>query len=60
MKEVDAVQVRDVDSASVGCLTVRAILLHMEPKETDLTAIDFFKDKQSLRPEGELLWKVSL
>ena len=58
VEEVDAVEVRDVHSPCVGSLTVRAILLDVEPKEADLTAVYLFKDKHGLRAVGKLLRKV--
>lgn len=60
VEEVDAVQVGDVDSPGVGSCTVRAILLDMEAEETDFTAINLFKDKQSLCSVGKLLREVTL
>lgn len=60
VEEVDAVKVGDVDSTSVGSLAVRAILLYMEAKEADLSAIDLFKHKHGFCPVRKLLWKISL
>lgn len=60
MEEVDAVEVGNVDSTSVGSLTVRAILLYMEAKEADFSAIDLLKHKHGLGPVRKLLWKITL
>ena len=60
VEEVDAVQVRDVHTASVGGLAVGAILLHMEAEEAHLIAINLLKHKQGLCTVGELVWKISL
>ena len=60
VEEVDTVQVGDVDPPGVGSRTIRAVLLDMEAEETDFTAINLFKDKQSFCPVGELLREVTL
>lgn len=48
LKEVNTVQIRDVDAACVGQGTFRAIFLDMHAKETNVHSVNFFKGKHGL------------
>lgn len=58
-EEVDRVQVGNVDSPRVWTGTLRAILLDVHAKETDIGAVHLLKRKQSLGSVGELIWQVT-
>lgn len=45
LKEVNTVQVGDVDAACIGQGTFRAIFLYVHAKETNILSINFFKCK---------------
>ena len=60
VEKVDAIEVRDVHATCVGRLTVGAVLLYVESKETHLRPINLLKDKQSLCSIGKLLWEITL
>ena len=46
LKEVHAVQVRDVTSSLIGWRAVRAVLLHMHAEEAHVHPVDFLKCKK--------------
>ena len=43
----------------VGCLAVRAILLHVHAKETHIHSLNLLKYKHGLCSVGELRWKIT-
>lgn len=59
-EEVHAVQVGDVHPPLVGLRAVRAVLLNVHAKETDLGPVDVLEGEQGLHPVGEGLGHLSV